>query len=158
MNKHVNEKCVARIKQSAELYSSLKYLCADKYWPGKRHQLIHNVNCPRDVPRVSTRLKLATGTYILQSTRAAFNQNAVDPTCMLCGQVPETVEHFLAECGALADTRQPIIEELQKCCSELLSETHVRDDIVQIILDPSRLIPMKRGALSPKQIDLHRQA
>ena len=34
MNKHVNEQWAARIKQSAELYSSLKYLCADEYWPG----------------------------------------------------------------------------------------------------------------------------
>ena len=158
VNKHVNEQWAAWIKQSAELYSSLKYLCADEYWPGNRHQLIRHVNGPREVPRVSTRLKLATGTYILQSTRAAFNQNAVDPTCMLCGQAPETVEHFLVECSALEDTRQPIIEELQQCCSELLPETHVHNDIVQIILDPSRLIPMKRGTLSPKQIDLHRQA
>ena len=116
MNKHVNEQWEARIKQSAELYYSLKY---------------------------STRLKLATSTYLLQSTRAAFNQ---------------TVKHFLAECGALEDTRQPVIEELQPGCSELLPEAHVRNDIVQIILDPSRLIPMKRGAFCPKQIDVYRQA
>ena len=77
---------------------------------------------------------------------------------MLCGQAPETVEHFLAECSAVEHTRQHIIEDLQQCCSELLPETHVRDDMMQIILDPSRLIPMKRGDLSPKQIDLHRQA
>ena len=61
---------------------------------------------------------------------------------MLCGQAPETVEHFLVECSALEETRQPIIEELQQCCSELLPETNVHNDIVQIILDPSRLIPM----------------
>ena len=34
----------------------------------------------------------------------------------------------------------------------------VCSDIVQIVLDPSRPLPMKRGALSPKQMDLHRQA
>ena len=55
VNKHVNEQWAARIKQSAELYSSLKYLCADEYWPGNRHQLIQHGNGASDVTRVSTR-------------------------------------------------------------------------------------------------------
>ena len=50
VNKQVNEHWVSLIKQTAELYSSLKYLCADEYWPGRRHQLIQQVNGPRDVP------------------------------------------------------------------------------------------------------------
>ena len=100
VNKQVNEHWVSLIKQTAELYSSLKYLCADEYWPGRRHQLIQQVNGHRDVPRVSIRSKLAIGTYILQCNRASFNQALVDPICMLCRQDSEAVEHFLKDCSA----------------------------------------------------------
>ena len=92
MNKQVNGYWLTKIKQSIELYPSLKYLSSDEYLPGRRHQLIQQVNGTRDIPRISTRLKLVTGTYILQSNRAAFNQATMDPTCMLCEQETETEE------------------------------------------------------------------
>ena len=71
VNKQVNELWSSQIQQSAGLYSSIRYLCSDEYWPGRRHQLIQQVKGQRDIPQVSIRLKLATGTYILQSNRAA---------------------------------------------------------------------------------------
>ena len=62
VNKQVNGYWSTKIKQSIELYPSFKYLSADEYWPGRRHQLIQQVRRTRDIPRISTRLKLVTGT------------------------------------------------------------------------------------------------
>ena len=67
MNKQVNGYWSTKTKQSIELYPSLKYLSSDEYWPGRRHQLIQQVNGTRDIPRLSTRLKLVTGTLNNQS-------------------------------------------------------------------------------------------
>ena len=53
------------------------------------------------------------GTYILQTNRAAFNQNAVDDTCRLCNELPETMPHFLLMCSILAVVREPIISEIE---------------------------------------------
>ena len=160
MNKQVNEHWVSLIKQTAEVYSSLKYLCADEYWPGRRHQLIRQVNGPRDVPRVIIHFgsKLATGAYILQRNRASFYQALVDPTCMLCRQDSETVEHFLMDCSALEHVRHHILEDLKRLGTELLPSRQDSDNLVQLILDPSRLLSAKKGVMSASQIDLHRQA
>ena len=154
VNKEVNELWSSQIKQSAELYSSLRYLYADEYWPGRRHQLIQQVNGPRDVPQVSIKLYLATGTYILQSNRAAYNRTAVDPTCMLCGQESATVGHFPVDCKALDYVRQPILENFWQLDSELPSSSSVNENSVQLILDPSRLFPARWGVLNFKQLDL----
>ena len=140
VNKKVNKFWSTRIKQSAELYPSLKYLTSDDYWPGQNHPLIQQVNGTRDIPRVNTRLKLVTGAYITQSNRAAFNHVPVDPTCMLCQQKPETIEHILTECKALEDTRRPILETFITECKKFLSTDEVEENVVQLILDPSRLI------------------
>ena len=51
-----------------------------------------------------------TGTYVLQSNRAKFNQYSVNPTCLLCGEDPEDLEHFLLKCRALSVTRDPFME------------------------------------------------
>ena len=123
VNKKVNKFWSTRIKQSAELYPSLKYLTADDYWPGQKHPLIQQVNGTRDIPHVNTRLKLVTGAYITQSNRATFNHVPVDPTCMLCQQKPETIEHILTECKALEDTRRPILETFITECNKSTAST-----------------------------------
>ena len=48
----------------------------------------------QDINRIPTRLELATGNYMLQTMRTAYNQNPVDPICKLCNQAEETVSHF----------------------------------------------------------------
>ena len=49
------------------------------------------------------------GGYILQSCRARFNQNLVDPTCKVCNTDNETLEHFILQCDALQCMRQSIL-------------------------------------------------
>ena len=65
------------IKEQAETYSTLQFLSAVHYQPGKVHPLIRISDTQtqnREVGRLAVKTKLVTGTYSLQSTRAAFNK------------------------------------------------------------------------------------
>lgn len=158
VNRKVNAYWSEHIRQAAELYSSLKYLAAHKYWPGRKHPLIQQVTGARDIPRVSTRLKLVTGTYVTQSSRAAFNQTPVDSTCMLCQQEPETIEHVLAECSALEQARQPVMEAFKAECAKFMSSDEVNENLVQLILDPSRLLAPNQNSNQGSWYDLNKQS
>ena len=54
------------------------------------------------------KVKILTGTYILQANRASFNQYAVDPTCKVCQGEPEDRVHFIARCKSLDHVRDDI--------------------------------------------------
>ena len=58
-------------------------------------------------------LKIVTGTYILQSNRASFNQNEIDPICLLCKTGAETLTHFLLHCATLEGIREPILKDIK---------------------------------------------
>ena len=86
--------------------STLKYLNPESVKVGKIHPVFaivrHNTY---DVKRAEVKAKLLTGTYILQSNRAKFNQFSVSSLCQLCNKNPETREHFLVTCEALHQLR-----------------------------------------------------
>ncbi|CAG2246627.1 unnamed protein product [Mytilus edulis] len=64
---------------------------------GKIHPLaLANSANQRDINRITIGTKIATGTCILQTNRAAYNQNNVDPTCKLCDQAEETLSHYFS--------------------------------------------------------------
>ena len=78
------------IQYIVPLYPSLKRLAFDvTEWP-KRHSLLEFSGDLREVPRIAVHLKIVTGTYILQTNRHSFNQNQVDPLCLLCKEANET--------------------------------------------------------------------
>ena len=81
--------------------------------------MLRHSGVARDIPCIGIKLKLVTGTYILQVNRAAFNQNQVDPTCMLSQQDPETVGHFLVECTALEEKGRPIMDSIVSSLIEI---------------------------------------
>ena len=93
------------------------------------------------VPRISMKLtcKLVTGTYILQTNRARFNQNQVNTVCLLCHRKNETVEHFLLHCPALASLRNHSIDTLLSVCDGVYSPTNSPYSVLQLILDYSAL-------------------
>lgn len=92
------------------------------------------------------KLKLVTSTYILQSNRAVFNQNAVNPTCKLCETNTETMEHFILECPVLANRRNPIISdfdyELVNLRYPSLSSFTTAEKL-KLILDPTHILLWK---------------
>ncbi|VDI02142.1 Hypothetical predicted protein [Mytilus galloprovincialis] len=81
----VHKYWTTRINEEIMYYSSLKYISASSFKVGKVHPLtLANIANQRDINRIPIRINIATGTYILQTNRAAYNQNNFDPTCKLC--------------------------------------------------------------------------
>lgn len=87
-----------------------------------------------------TRAKITTGTYILQSTRAKFNQYQVSQRCPLCQMEDETLQHFLLECKSLEPVRKPFVDMIRSLmpCHMLFPNTQpMAEDLLQVILDPT---------------------
>ncbi|CAG2222432.1 unnamed protein product [Mytilus edulis] len=65
--------------------------------------------------KLLTKLKIATGSYILQTVRAKFKSNT---ELSIFNETEETLPHFLLTCKSLEDIRKPILEDLINSCSE----------------------------------------
>ena len=133
------------IKEQAETYSTLEYLSAVHYQPGKVHPLVRisDTQTPlREAGRLAVKTKLVTGTYSLQSTRAAFNNLSVDPTCLFCKADPETVEHFILDCPELQSVRDPVIANISNACGNIINFTSCsKRDKLQVVLDIYSIVP-----------------
>ena len=104
--------------------SSTKFINADVLKVGASHHVWSTVrNNVHDSRRTQIKCRLLTGTYILQANRAEFNQFVVNPTCKLYSALPETRQHFIAECVALKKYRQDCIKKLTD--SEILTDEYV---------------------------------
>ena len=101
--------------------------------------MIQNIGCVSDLPRVHTKLKLVTGTYILQVNRVRFNQNKIDATCQICHQAEETLELFVLDCSVLEPARRSALDAVLCIAYELLDRPlpMERDQLLQLILDSS---------------------
>ena len=93
----------------------------------------------RDVRRANIKVRMLTGTYILQANRKAFNQTK-NSTCPLCGKEDEDMIHFITECDKLENVRF----SLMKIFIKLVPYVYInhpsiwsRQMITQLILDPS---------------------
>ncbi|CAG2199771.1 unnamed protein product [Mytilus edulis] len=138
----------------SKLYRNISYLNVDEYHPGKQHPLIYiKTSSSRDINRLPVKLKLVSGTYILQENRSRFNQNNVEATCLLCGQETEDLPHFLLKCTLLETTRKASLEDLQKEYHNLTDremEYLTETDKIKIILDCSYLLTEKVGHSNKK--------
>ena len=65
VNEHINNYWVRFVREQARLYPSLQYLAVDNYASGRSHHLLKSCTNARETTCVHTKLKLATGTYIL---------------------------------------------------------------------------------------------
>ena len=110
--KQIDEYWLDQMRHKAKLYSSLRFLHSEAYLPDRTHPLIQEVVGVTNVARIQTKLRLVTGTYVLQTNRSAFNQNQISPVCLLCRAEDETTEHFLLRCAGLEIVRQPAFTEI----------------------------------------------
>ena len=67
--------------------------------------------------------------------RSAFIQNEIDPTCLMCKEEPETVNHFLIRCSSLAEVRQPIMDSIFRCAEGFMQAPTETEILVQLLLD-----------------------
>jgi hypothetical protein len=143
VSKAVNEYWIDHIKKMSTYFKSLNYLNASNYSNGKAHAALASVQTSaRVIARLPVKLRLMTGTYYLQSNNVAFNQNRIDPTCLVCQMESETLEHFLLDGNVLAETREPYISELNVLIKEchLCVECNTTNTFIlnlRSILDPS---------------------
>ena len=101
-----------RILDAARACRSLRYMNL-QYNPGYIHPILQiPLSSARSITRIPTKLRILTGTYILQTNRVAFNQNEVDPTCQLCCCEGETLEHFLLRCPTQQTVRDSCLPEI----------------------------------------------
>ena len=116
--------------------------------PGSVHPLVRTNGSTREIPRIAVQVKLVTGTYILQANRAAFNQMAVDPMCLLCKNGTEDLEHFLLQCAFLRNTRERFLDEIKDCVLQLMGyefDSVSNGAKVQILVDFHKLVPSEIG-------------
>ena len=107
------------IRVGAGRKSSLRWLDTRLCRPGKPHHIWPRGGCSaRSRMAASYRAKMISGSYILQSNRAKFNQFQVDTTCPLCQGAVEDLPHFLVACPRLQETR----ERHMKKMTDLLTE------------------------------------
>ena len=59
----------------------------------------------RTIKRAYPKLRLLTGTYILQENRTRFGGCSIRECCLLCGEGAETRVHFIAGCYRLEAVR-----------------------------------------------------
>ena len=112
VDNQINAYWVDKIKLEASEKSSLRFLNTQKYEIGEVHYVWKNAGFNlMAIKKAGMKAMLMTGTYVLQSNRAKFNQYSVNPTCLLCGEDPEDLEHFLLKCRALTVIRDPFIEK-----------------------------------------------
>lgn len=147
VNKRIDEVQAQTLVDQASLYTSLRYLNIDSIKFGHCHLLLRSVrNNTADVYRYLIKIRLATGTYQLQSNRRSFNQTKIDPTCLLCNQAPETRTHFISECTTLVTIRKMYME------SCLIPLPSIPEDLIGAILDTSNHLNKLGLDLNPSLI------
>ena len=94
-----------------------------------------------DSKRAELKVKILTGSYILQANRSCFNQYAIDPNCKLCKKEPEDREHFIARCWSLehirCSYRQKLVHILNDSSLSVMSDSAL---FTQITLDWSVVV------------------
>ena len=105
---------------------------------------VHGIR--RAIPKV----RMMTGVYMLQTTKARFNQYKVEDTCPLCRLQPEDLSHMLLRCPALADTREAPLSDIRglvtrECGNQKIWSSWSRSTLVAVLVDSHNLkalVPM----------------
>lgn len=119
VKKVIYQKWAEQIIGMLPLYSGLHYLNSENLEQGKIHPLLRSkIKSSRDIARLPIKLKLITGSYILQTKRVKLYKQESSPTCLLCKKGEETIEHFILQCESLSEVREPIIRDLENMLTE----------------------------------------
>jgi hypothetical protein len=98
----------------------------------------------QDVSRIPIRLKIVTGTYILQTHRAKYsNGTAVSPLCTLWHRADENLQHFVLSCDALQTTRALLLQNIITERSRVFDQIAHSIDLLQLIINPFGYISSK---------------
>ena len=120
--------------------STLRYL-NKSFTPGEPHIVWTSTGSnPREVRKATFKARMLLGTYILQATRAAFNQTR-NTQCPMCKEGEEDMVHFIAECPTLSPHRDHTMKMIMAIIPLVLQEHPLtgwsRELLTQLILDPT---------------------
>ena len=112
------------MKDIALMYGMTEIILASLYASWDRIKWKHFItstvsNYWFDKLAASYRAKMLTGSYILQSNRARFNQHEVDPTCPQCSATTDDIPQILMECPALKPAHDKHLPTLSNLCKSL---------------------------------------
>ena len=141
VKQHIDRYWTEMLQSRAALYPSLRYLNSNLYKPGVKPLVIKDPSGVRDVPRIHTKTRLLTGTYVLQTNRAFFNQNQVNPTYLLCKR---EMRHWNISCCTvnLEHIRRPILYDIQRIWDStgILRQGSDSASTLQTVLDCSQTV------------------
>ena len=82
----------------SQMYSSLQFLNSKSIYKGNIHPILkHKYYSALNIDRIPIKLRIVTGTYVLQTKRIKFYRDESDPTCLLCGNAEENIQHFILD-------------------------------------------------------------
>ena len=103
-------------------------------------------NKVHDVRRSIPKVRMMTGVYMLQTTKARFNQYKVEPTCPLCRFEPEDLSRMLLRCPALADTREAPLSYIRGLITRVFGSriwsSWSKSTLVSVLIDSNNLKPL----------------
>ena len=152
----VNNFWLERINSTVKLYSTLHFLRHDTFKQGKVLPILAPEFTSRESDRLTIKLRIVTGTYLLQSTRKNFNQYNIDPTCLICRESSETVIHFVLDCALLDSVRRSILSDIAcqwRCITNTDFEQLEQYDKLQVIINSWFMV--KNLIRTPKSADFH---
>ena len=111
--KHTYVKAINKLQLVSEIKTkkSLKYLPVDNLRIGSTHLMWLSLDSTvSDVRKGITKVRILTGTYLLQKTRNSFSCGTVDPVCRHCRLDDEDLLHALARCPAFFEIRKYTVQ------------------------------------------------
>jgi hypothetical protein len=127
------------LEEEAAAKSTLTYLNAD-YTYKVSHNAIAVIHNPREVYRANIKIRMITGTYVLQSSRLKFGRADIG-TCQLCGSGAEDITHMLLLCKSLSHIRDKYLPGIKdmvlSVCPDNQRVLYDPGLLTHLILDPS---------------------
>ena len=86
-----------KLRSDCEEKSTLNLFSTENLNIGKNHKVWDTTFCisnsVKDIRKAATKVRMLTGTYMLQTLKVKFNQAEVDPTCPICKLETEDLQH-----------------------------------------------------------------
>ena len=122
------------MRTEAATKTSLRYLDPERCDFQSPHSIWTEARSdPAEIKKAIQKARLLTGTYLLQSNKAVFNQHQTVATCPLCNTAAEDREHFILECPTLQKIRGKHFIDITRIVPTFDTLNH--DQQLRVILD-----------------------
>ncbi|CAG2188601.1 unnamed protein product [Mytilus edulis] len=141
VTKHLNTYWQNTLRDDAESKSTLKHMDTEHLLVGKNHPVWTIFDKTKaEVRKAIIKARIVSGTFILNSDRAKFNQ-APSSVCQLCNLSEENISHFLLECPILSNTRITYFQPIKTYVTQHItaevwhSVFQSKSNIIRLIID-----------------------